>query len=89
MGAEGHPVSTLPLFLDGHSLVCCVLQIFLSSPLIRPILFSYPDDICVAVQNANTPVPWIDGARSPPLTPPGALPPHPCTLRVLILLTFR
>lgn len=43
-------------------------------------MFSCPDDIFVAVQNTNTPVPWIDGAgRRPPLTLPRAPPPHPCT----------
>lgn len=64
-----------------HFGVLCFLEIFLSGPLIRPVLFSCPD-IFVAVQNANAPVPWTDGAgKSPPLTPPRAPPPHPCTLR--------
>lgn len=76
---KGIQFSHFPLFSRWVQFGVLCLQIFLSSPLVRPVLFSCPD-VFVAVQNANTPVPWIDGAgRSPPLTPPQAPPPHLCT----------
>lgn len=78
-GAEGHPIFTFSLFFQTGLVfgVLCFTDFSFCSP--DPILSGSSNDVFVAVQNANTPVPWIDGAgRNPPLSPPQPPPPQLC-----------